>query len=258
MFGKKFLIQINSILSQKENGYLELLDSRVKAASNYFTPLFKKISTTIISHIELLKSESQIKTYLKELLELETMCYEQVKRMQKAVVLTDVMLSKKEFTKQSISSIINDQSRIDRINTVLTAKASKSVNSTTAQKPKRVRGERKKKEKIISDAGEIIDTKTMSFQLFQQGKSIDEISKLRSLAITTIEGHLAQYVTKGELNAIQFVKKEKIKNIITAAKSIDSFKLGAIKAILGDEYSYADIRFAVADYFSKETEKTEA
>jgi len=88
------------------------------------------------------------------------------------------------------------------------------------------------------------NTKAQSFQLFQQGKSIEAIAKERSLAMSTIESHLLPYVKSGEIPLEKLVSPEK------AGKIIDVFRqnpeitlLSEIKALLGDDYSYSEIRF---------------
>ena len=82
---------------------------------------------------------------------------------------------------------------------------------------------------------------------------MEAIAKLRSLAITTIETHLAYYVTKGKLSATDFVAEEKISSITTVLKTLNTLQLGAIKSALGDEYTYSDIRFTVASYLADGT-----
>ena len=88
----------------------------------------------------------------------------------------------------------------------------------------------------------------MSYTLYKQGLTIGSIATERRMATTTIEGHLAHYISLGLLNVSDFVEKEKLENIITVSKTINSVLLGTIKQSLGDEYSYTEIRFAMAFY----------
>jgi uncharacterized protein YpbB len=62
----------------------------------------------------------------------------------------------------------------------------------------------------------------------------------------TIEGHLAHYASLGMIDVKLFVNEEKMKNIITVAKKLDTTLFGAIKQSLGDDYTYSEIRFAMA------------
>ncbi len=53
------------------------------------------------------------------------------------------------------------------------------------------------------------DTKQVSLELFKEGKTIEEIAKERSMAFTTIEGHLAHFAGTGEIDIHEFVTPEK-------------------------------------------------
>jgi len=68
------------------------------------------------------------------------------------------------------------------------------------------------------------------------------------MAETTIEGHLAHYVSLGLLPVDAFVGKEKMEHIITVSKTLDTTLFNPIKQHLGDEYSYSEIKFAMAYY----------
>ncbi len=235
----KFLNFVNTLLSAKEKGHLQTLNQRVNAAANYFSPVFKSLSKTIVQQIEKVKSEKKIKIYIGELLDLETSVYEQMKRIQKALALTESILNNKEFSKESIQHIINDKARLETMNSLYQQSTAAGVSRIgKAKEPK------EKKEKS--------DTKSITWTMYKNGKSIDDIAKERALSPTTIENHLAHYVALGKLDVSIFINDEKIKHIITAAKAVNSFQLLAIKEVLGDEYSYSDIRFAVAKHLGAE------
>jgi ATP-dependent DNA helicase RecQ len=93
----------------------------------------------------------------------------------------------------------------------------------------------------------ISDTYRLTLRMFREGKSMDEIAKERSLAITTIEGHLARFVTNGEVTIDEIVPAEKIETIRTAVVEHggDGF-IGPVKTALGDGYSYGEIRAVIA------------
>ena len=91
------------------------------------------------------------------------------------------------------------------------------------------------------------DTKEVTYRLFRQGKSIEEIARERELVSGTIAGHLEHYVRSGEVKIEQLVAREKITKIIRYVQAHGSDKgLTVIKAALGDDVSYADIRLVLA------------
>ncbi|MCG6185984.1 helix-turn-helix domain-containing protein [Maribellus maritimus] len=93
-----------------------------------------------------------------------------------------------------------------------------------------------------------IDTKRVSLELFQAGKSIDEIANERGLAETTIAGHLAHFVRQNELDVALFLDKEKVEKIVQYFKHTDNRNLTPAREALGEAFSYADLRMGLS-YF---------
>jgi len=96
----------------------------------------------------------------------------------------------------------------------------------------------KKREKKVKE-----DTKKISYGLFREGKTIQQIAEERGLSVTTIEGHLAYYVGKGEIPVGEFVSKEITELIAGHFEGTDDFRIGPVKEALGDKVSWSDIRF---------------
>jgi uncharacterized protein YpbB len=249
----KFKQQIIHIIDAKEDGHLDYLRQRVTAAATYFSPLFKTFSNKIFRHVGLLKTEKKIKTYLSELLSLESLINEQHKLVKKATLLIEATLTHKEISAEEIKKTLTDASREEQLLQLL--------NAPSRLDPEKKEAKRKSKaEKKVSDSSieKALkpDTKEETFKLLQAGNDIEAIAKQRSLAVGTIESHLAYYVTKGKLDASRFVSAEKMASITTVLKTLNTMQFGPIKSALGDEYSYSDIRFAVAGYLSSDVETT--
>ncbi|NLV18015.1 MAG: AAA family ATPase [Bacteroidetes bacterium] len=99
----------------------------------------------------------------------------------------------------------------------------------------------KKKEKQPKE-----DTKKISYNLFREGKTIEQIAGERVLSISTIEGHLAYCVKRGEIPVSKFVSQE-ITDLITCQfEGTEEFKMGPVKIALGDRVSWSDIRFVLS------------
>ncbi len=89
-------------------------------------------------------------------------------------------------------------------------------------------------------------TQGISFSLFNQGKTIAEIAAQRELSVSTIEGHLAQFVATGELVLERLVVPEKIAAIKAAIREHGDAAVSPLKAVLGDAISYGEIRAVIA------------
>lgn len=83
--------------------------------------------------------------------------------------------------------------------------------------------------------------------LHQQGKSVSEIAELRNLAISTIETHLASFISTGEIDIDDLVDPQRTKEIL---KGIDNMEMTAtsIKQKLGDNYTYGEIKAVMSFY----------
>ena len=91
------------------------------------------------------------------------------------------------------------------------------------------------------------DTYHVSLDMFRDGKPIPEIARERGLAVSTIENHLARFISTGEVSLEQFVSLDKVEPIRQAIRKFnDGGALSPIKEFLGDEYTYGEIRAVMA------------
>lgn len=119
-------------------------------------------------------------------------------------------------------------------------------SNMNAKSPKK----EKKAKKEKADGGEKekkVSSKEQTFALFKQGLSIEEISIMRGFAKTTLEGHLAPYISTGEINIDLLVSREKQKTILQALEKFDKATgLNPIKSSLPDDISFSEIRYVLA------------
>lgn len=124
---------------------------------------------------------------------------------------------------------------------IVTYSKENSLTSRIHEKsPKREKKERK------SEKRPKIDTKGESFRLFKEGKTISEIAAERNFTIQTIEGHLAHFVQKGEINIEELVSREKLLLIEPAIRGFDGGPITSVKQKLGNNVSFGEIKLAIA------------
>ena len=107
---------------------------------------------------------------------------------------------------------------------------------------KRERKSREKKEKQEKEKKP--DTKKISFDLYKQGLSIDEIAKNRNFSPTTIEGHLAHFIKTKEIPLRDFVSEERENKIRKVLKTATSLR--EIYASFKGDVSYGEIKMVIA------------
>jgi cytidylate kinase len=120
-----------------------------------------------------------------------------------------------------------------------------AVETNMAEKLVNPKRERKEKSTVAK-----IDTKAVTYDLYKEGKSVEEISKERNLVKATIEGHLAHYVFTGEINIDDVVSKQKQQQIKDAVVIHGSLSHKTLIDNLPKDISYGEIKMVLA------TEKT--
>ncbi|HYG17195.1 MAG TPA: helix-turn-helix domain-containing protein, partial [Bacteroidia bacterium] len=101
---------------------------------------------------------------------------------------------------------------------------------------------------IVVERGKKVEkgeSNRISLDLYKQGKTVQEIAAERSLAASTIEGHLAEYVVTGEVNILDLLDKDLLEEIKTASEGVEEGKLSPIKEKLGEKASYGQIKMVV-------------
>jgi len=87
----------------------------------------------------------------------------------------------------------------------------------------------------------------ISLDMFREGRTIDEIASHRDLTRNTVEGHLAMFIPLGKIELEEVVPVAKIEPIREAVIKIGTATgVGPIKAELGENYSYGEIRAVIA------------
>lgn len=236
----KFLLQIQRLSHVQSEDGLALLLERTKAAENYFNPLILDLSARIFERMELVKQDKQVTAFLTELLEMESLFYEQYKKMRKATALLQSTISGKDFTKSDVVQLLNQAERELQMKKVFAMPNQLDFN---AKKPRSTKVKEPKEPKT--------DTKEASLALFLKGKSIEDIASERKMVVGTIEGHLAHYVAKQELSAKDILGRKKLDKILKAIKELQSMNLNTLRTHLGKDFTFGEIKIGIAAHLAE-------
>ena len=89
-------------------------------------------------------------------------------------------------------------------------------------------------------------TKQISFELFKAGLSIKEISKERSLTAGTIENHLANYISSGDIDVLELIPLKRYKNIRNQVETAGEVKgLTALKEKVDGSITYMELKMVL-------------
>jgi uncharacterized protein YpbB len=214
---RKFNRQLEQLLPMAEQDGYQHLQQRITAAVEYFSKSLTESITSIQKHLADVKIKQRARKYITALHALSLI---------------------PERKKQQLAQAVQ-----------LSAGLQQGTNATELLQLL----EEQKKQTHVQEGAEGIkragkapkgETHRISLQLFKEGLSIADIAHKRSLTFSTIESHLSSFIKTGEIQVTDLVGKNKIEVIL---KTIDEFNLEGhaatpLKARLGDEYSYGEIR----------------
>jgi hypothetical protein len=124
----------------------------------------------------------------------------------------------------------------------------KSEHSIEAEQPVEIKAE------VHTEKDAKVSSKQQSFDLFKQGKTMEEIASERNMALTTIEGHLSEYVGLGEIEILELIPAEKVEKIMAYFTGAENYLLAPAKAALGNDVDWGELRL-VLKYMEFKKEK---
>lgn len=89
------------------------------------------------------------------------------------------------------------------------------------------------------------DTRKLSFGLYREGKTIQEIAKERNLSQSTIEGHMSFFIESGALAIDELVDTDTQQQVLAVIEKTGSVTLQKIKEQLPD-MSYSVLKWVIA------------
>lgn len=228
-FGRQ-LLQL--LQTQQEDKLME----RLEKGGQYYRELLSKTLKRILVHRGMVEQFSQTKKYLEGLDAIEEgilkkyLEISKVGRLIQAILKGDVP-GKMDDLEMQVKSLrlqflqIAREKATDKIKEVKTKTGRKKAGSV---KPKRQKG----------------DTHEVTFELHKSGKKIEEIAKERSLAESTIKGHLAKGIEVGRVALEDCLPMSVISEIDS---QLDTFKdLSSLREHFEGKYDYGTVKMVIA------------
>lgn len=201
---EKFTLQLKGI-SPTDTSDNSLLQDRISKAIDWFVKsMYEDLILPVHKHTLSIQGKSRVIQLTKALLETEAVYWNKLLLLQGASFPEySFMGAEKKYSKDLLESI------------------------PVKQKGKTVKG----------------SSQLESLESFRSGKSAQEIAAQRGLAVSTILGHLAEYVLTGEVEPLQLLSKERMDAVLEVLRNSTSEDSTAmIKEKLGASFSYSDIR----------------
>lgn len=216
----RFIPELNSLLANSTVNK-ENIVSRTEKAINYFTTeIIQHILHPLQKHYKALANASKVKNYLSAL----------------RVIELDIFSFTAKLNKIAYDDVVFDgnKSMLEQYNP--------------------------EKQKLLKvSKAETVPSAQVTYEMYEEGKNMEQIAVIRNLAQSTIEGHLAQYVRKGMIDIDKLLPKEKIDLILNAINEVGGHNITPIKATLSNDVSFGDIRAVLnyKDWLEESTKKKE-
>jgi len=200
--------------------YAQLFE-RTNSAGQWFTSeLEKKVMLPLKDLLELARIRKRTSKLQKELQLLQTLFEQKKKQIQQAILLVKGLKEQ-----QSVKNILDEVNAIQ-----LSAPAAAAVKKTKE------------------------DTRAISLEMYQSGKSIADIAQERGFVVSTIETHLMQYISTGEVDITAFADEDVCKRLSSYLDNhSDSIGSSEIRTAFDDEFTYTQIRAVRIWYHARKT-----
>jgi translation elongation factor P/translation initiation factor 5A len=215
--GIKFIGELDRILPSVEKEGFAHLHQRVSNAANYFgNRLNEECINPLTEHIKMMIPKKKTKKYVKDVQLMLRVIKRQKANIDQAKLYAEGLLAGTD-----VSVLLKDKPKLQE---EITEEISKT------EKPKKGESHR------------------ISLEMFQTGKSIEQIAAERNFSVGTIEGHLCTFLATGEIYIEQLIDLETQKKITAVIDEIGPLSAKTIKERLEDSISYGQIKAAVEFY----------
>ena len=233
----KFMSQLDKLF-RDENVDFNFINDRIQAAYIYFYEKLDALAYQVLYKIEEVKITKQAKQFYEELQVLEELQTNAVLRLMKAKKLVEIVLDEKVIDKQSLNvpEIRNYKSiKLERV-----SEDFKNNNLNLIEENEDISYYKPKKKKSQKEAKK--PTIEITYELWLDKNSIEEIARHRKLTDATIMSHFTKLIQEKKVDIKDILPKDKITTLTKAFKNHKEESLTPIKEKLGEEFSWEELR----------------
>ncbi|MBL0050874.1 MAG: AAA family ATPase [Bacteroidetes bacterium] len=205
--GNKFQNQLEKLLDGFHGNEEQqtIITERCNKAITYFTTeIYNKVISLMHTHIEGFAFKAKIKKYVQQTQEIENSFWNCISRLYRAT-----FLNKQIFTGEILH---------------IKSAEKKTITANTSEK----------KEKGAT----YVDT----LNLFNEGKSLQEIAEIRSIVLSTVQSHIAKWILEGAIDIHKIFPQEKVERVMKFIQDNPNDTIGNLKSHFGDAYDFPELR----------------
>ncbi len=234
---RKFIAQLDNLFLAETVDY-QHLNQRIQAAHNYFFEKLDQLEYEVLYKIEEIKRIKQVKQFYDELLTLEELQTKAVMQLMKSKLLMETIVNQQTISKESLSSIEITNYKINKMGKVIEDFKRNNQNLIKEDEDLSYYEPRKKKsEKTPKKV-----TSQITYELWIERNSIEEIANLRKLTVSTILSHFTKLIQDNAVSINDILPEDKIEILTKSFYGYKEESLTPMKEQLGDAFSWEELR----------------
>ena len=233
----KFMSQLDKLF-RDESVDFNFINDRIQAAYSYFYEKLDALVYQILYKIEEVRRIKQVKQFYEELQVLEELQTNAILRLMKAKKLIETVIEGKTIDKESLNAPeIRNYKRIkvDRISEDFKNNNLDLINEKedlSYYQPKKNKSEKETKK----------PTTQITYELWVDENSIEEIALLRKLTVGTIMGHFTKLIQDKTVAIKDILPEDKIEALAKVFKNYKEESLNPLKEQVGEQFSWDELR----------------
>jgi uncharacterized protein YpbB len=238
---KKFRNQLENLF-RNERLDMDFVFERVQAAYTYFFKILDGVLTSNLKKIAELRRVKKTKAYSEELEELDELLTEAILKMKKARILMEAIVAGREITKElvwttevknyKVAKIAALQQELRQNPSLLDMHSDEEEEIIQLKKPKKEPKEKKEKR----------STYDQSWDLWNDGHTIEEIARIRQLSENTIYGHFTFLIKAEKVELSDVMDAKRINELADLFGDYQGTSLGPLKEQLGDAVTWEELK----------------
>lgn len=103
----------------------------------------------------------------------------------------------------------------------------------------------------------VSETKRLSYEMWKAGDPVDQVAAKRGLSVSTVVGHLAEFVERGDIEIGKLAAAERVSEVLAYLQANPTSSSADAKVHFGGKYDYPELRLIFAHYRRLATRFTE-
>ncbi|MFN3756156.1 MAG: helix-turn-helix domain-containing protein, partial [Flavobacterium sp.] len=232
---EKFKQQLINAFSKSEPDF-EFIASRISAAVGYFNAIHEKILKELSTTLIQLESINRVKEFSEELKDLEESHQTILAKLEKSKQLVEAICNGIPLDKNAFSfDTLKEKLLVmkQQIRKELQANGF-DFNTKASKEPK--------SKKVKKTSTPKTPTTEITFALWKEHHSIEEIAAKREMVPQTILGHMGKLIHEGKVQIEEVLPQDIINKLEKAFTENKDKTVGEIKQIYGDQFDWGELR----------------